>query len=116
MDNPVLPAEAPTVLDLSKESAVDPVEQLPVEQQIQLWKVRAVNFELTALNNRLGSMDEARRRANIELQSLPGRIGELQKELQGKQQAGKEEYTKLKKLLNCPEGKEIDLSTGKIIE
>jgi hypothetical protein len=92
-----------------------PIEELPTEHQIQLWKVRATNFELAALNNQINAMREAQTRATIEVQTLPGKIDELQKKLGEKQQSGQVEYNKLKEMLECPEGKDLDLETGKII-
>lgn len=86
------------------------------EGQLLFFQCVAANSELESDAAKLSAASEALKRAQIEVQTLPGRIEELKRDFSTHQTKGQQLYSQLKEVVGCPESKEIDLKTGEFVE
>lgn len=92
------------------------IEALAIEDQLLLFKCKSASSQLESDFAKIAATQEALKRAQIEAQTLPSQIEKLRQIAQEHQTAGRELYLQLKTRLECPEGKEINLETGEIID
>jgi len=95
-----------------------PVEEHSEEINPVVKRLECFNLRLKAINSQsqIQALNEALKRASVELNAIPGRIEEVKKQAQSLEQQYMASYEELKKILDCPEGCEINLETGAIFD
>lgn len=87
-----------------------------VTPEVLRLKCQIKNLQIQQLLQQQAALQEAFKRASIEVQVLPARVDEVQKRVKEVQAEAQPMYLQLKSVLGCPEDKEIDLETGSIVE
>jgi len=83
--------------------------------EIQMLKCQVAHYKLSTLNQQAGTIQEAYKRATIEVQTLPEKLEKIRQEIETLQAEVKPMYASLKEMVGCPEDKDVDLLTGQII-
>jgi hypothetical protein len=80
------------------------------------WRCFALKMKALNTNTQVQALNEALKRASVEMQALPGRIKEVQQNGQRLEQQFNVAYEQLKVDMECPDGYEVNLETGELFD
>ncbi len=84
--------------------------------ELQTLKLQNMRLRVAALDGKAEAITQRGQALSIEMQVLPSKLEEVKKERESKAQEFTAAYTAAKEELEVPEGMEIDLETGKLVE
>jgi len=91
-------------------------EDIDQSFELERLKVYATQLKVVALNAQLDSIQQRHNAIQIEISLLPTKAQEVQKQRDALLEQYKEDYTALKKAAGVPEGSDLNLETGEIVE
>jgi len=95
---------------------VENLEKTPKLDELKLLKLQNLRLRISVLDGKTEALSQRRQAIAIEMQVIPDRLEETKKARETLASEFTAAYTAAKKELNVPEGKELDLETGKIAE
>jgi len=94
-------------MEMEKENKLD---------ELALMKLQNVRLRVSVVDGKLEALTQRRQALAVELQILPERLEEAKKNREKLAAEFTSAYEAAKKELNVPEGKEINLETGEIVD
>ena len=85
-------------------------------EELELLKLQNMRLHVSSLDGRLEATKQRHQALSVEMQILPEKLQQIQKEREAKAQEFNNAYAAAKEKLEVPEGKEIDLETGSIVD
>ncbi len=84
--------------------------------KIDLKRLECANTQLkiAVLRTSISGFQETLRRANLEMNTVPGKIDELKKQIEELQQQFEPQLKELRELMDIPESANINLDTGEV--
>ena len=85
-------------------------------EELERLKLYTTQLKIRALNSQLEAFQQRRNAIMVEIETLPKKMTEAQQQRDELLQGYQEEYTAMKEQAGVPEGHELNLETGEVVQ